>query len=628
MNFAHPAALAWAALALPIVAFYVLKVRLRRVPVSTSLFWNQIFEEKRPRSFWRHLRHLLSLACQLLLLGLLVFALGEPLWGDSSKDQRRIVLIVDNSASMSAAEGLAGKTRLDAARDRARGLVDALRSNDEMAIVSAGAAPTVQVGLTSHQRTLREAIAKIAPTEGPTRVIEAVELARRLLAEHPNHRIVVLSDGGFDGAEGLVGADDVDLSPVASSAENLGIVQFQARRSLVDPVGYELLVEVENAGDSPAEGRLDIDLKSADGTVQPLDAVALKLEPNGKWSRVFEKVTAAGGEVVARLNRADALAAHNQAFALLPRRDRQKVTLVTSGNLFLEKVFEASPLVALERLKQWPEGESATAGRGLVVFHRNVPNILPAGSVFVIDPRGGCDLWDLGEPLADPIVARQSTDSPVMTHVKLQDMVMPEARKLSPRGPVKVLAESPSGDPLLAAFDRPDGQGKVLVLLADLEQSELPLQTAFPILATNALGWFSGNQGELRESVASGTIVELELPATAGKKPRLKAPDGSVRDLPTPEGRSKTPIGPLDQVGVWQILATDDGQAPRVIDEIACNLADRRESDLRVPETWPRDNAPAIVAGWASRPIWFYLIAMALGFAGVEWFLYQRRYIT
>ena len=58
MNLANPTAIAWAALALPILALYILKVRQRRVPVSTNLFWRQIFEEKRPRSLWEMLRHL------------------------------------------------------------------------------------------------------------------------------------------------------------------------------------------------------------------------------------------------------------------------------------------------------------------------------------------------------------------------------------------------------------------------------------------------------------------------------------------------------------------------------------------------------------------------------------------
>ncbi len=70
MNLVNPAALLLAGLALPIVVFYILKIRLRRIPVSTLLFWQQIFEEKKPRSLWQKLRHLLSLALAARVSGL------------------------------------------------------------------------------------------------------------------------------------------------------------------------------------------------------------------------------------------------------------------------------------------------------------------------------------------------------------------------------------------------------------------------------------------------------------------------------------------------------------------------------------------------------------------------------
>ena len=47
IEFANPIGWWWAALALPIVAFYMLRVRLRRQPVSTMRFWDQVFEEKK-----------------------------------------------------------------------------------------------------------------------------------------------------------------------------------------------------------------------------------------------------------------------------------------------------------------------------------------------------------------------------------------------------------------------------------------------------------------------------------------------------------------------------------------------------------------------------------------------------
>ena len=104
MNLLHPLSLAWLGLAIPIVIFYILKIRMRRVPVSTTLFWRQIFEEKQPRSIWQKLRHLLSLLVQLAFLLLVVFALAEPIFQWEIREARKLVLVVDNSASMNAAD--------------------------------------------------------------------------------------------------------------------------------------------------------------------------------------------------------------------------------------------------------------------------------------------------------------------------------------------------------------------------------------------------------------------------------------------------------------------------------------------------------------------------------------------
>ena len=104
MSFANPTALLWALLAVPVVVFYVLKIRLKRVPVSTVIFWRQLFDEKRPRSLWQRLRHLVSLLVQMALLGLMVAALAEPFFSWEVLSARRVVLVLDNSASMNATD--------------------------------------------------------------------------------------------------------------------------------------------------------------------------------------------------------------------------------------------------------------------------------------------------------------------------------------------------------------------------------------------------------------------------------------------------------------------------------------------------------------------------------------------
>src|SRR5262249_18745726 len=149
-------------------------------------------------------------------------------------------------------------------------------------------------------------------------------------------RAVVLSDGCFEGAAGLVGQADVQLIGLGKKTGNAGITRLQARRSLLDPIGYEILVEVVNAADEPASFRPELDLED-----DPIDVVPLTLQPGECHVQVFEKPSAEGGRLRAHIDRPDSLAADNTAWAILPRRSRQRVTLVTLGNLFLEKVFEA-----------------------------------------------------------------------------------------------------------------------------------------------------------------------------------------------------------------------------------------------------------------------------------------------
>ena len=85
--------------------FYILKIRMRRIPVSTIMFWQQVFEEKQPRSLWQTLRHWLSLLLQLLFLLLLVMmALTDPFFASEERNRRRLVMVIDNSASMQATD--------------------------------------------------------------------------------------------------------------------------------------------------------------------------------------------------------------------------------------------------------------------------------------------------------------------------------------------------------------------------------------------------------------------------------------------------------------------------------------------------------------------------------------------
>lgn len=756
MTFALPIALTLAVLALPIIAFYILKLRLRRVPVSTNLFWKQIYDEKPPRSIWQQFRHLVSLLLQLLMLLLLVVSIADPYLSGQLLLARRIVLVIDHSASMRARD--IAPTRLEAAKRAAVDVVNGLRLRDEMAIVQTGAAPEVLVGMTGHIPTLHEAISRIEHSDAPTRLRSAVELGRQLIGDHPRGEVLVLTDGCVEASElpgdtvpsesasdselvetaqnlrtgssdSAVAGTDLENSataenstrdplpvsgqasspaagpqkqiPVvyrlfAADAGNVGITQFQARRSLTDPLGYEVLMSVRNASSGEISGRLELTLNGL-----PVDILPLTLKPDELWSRSLEKTSLEGGILKAELTQlssgaetsgtagenaaavpksnsdeaVDALITDNIAWALLPERVRQRVLIVTPGNLFLQKVFEANPLVEVSVQKDLPQN-SETGDSGILVIHGKVPSVLPAGNVFVIDPSGSCDQWQQGDTLDNPIITDQDQNSPLMNHIRLDNVVMPEAKQLQFTSEVHALAKTLSGDVVYASLRRPNG--RCLVLSINLDRSDLAFRTAFPILVANSLGWFSGASGEMQTSMTTGSVRSLAVatnhpylrsvsPANAGRSrqpvesstnpnslaPQLRDVSGAGRvttvkvQLASPSSQTSevllqtavetettsTTVGPLNECGIWKLMPPETSDANLAghasLAEVAVNLASDRETDLRPLDQLKSSAVTETTrSGWFSRPLWFYLILLACVLTSVEWFLYQRRWIT
>jgi hypothetical protein len=250
----------------------------------------------------------------------------------------------------------------------------------------------------------------------------------------------------------------------------------------------------------------------------------------------------------------------------------------------------------------------------------------------------------------------------------LDNVLLPDARQAQPQTPMQTLVQALSGDPLFAALERPGG--KTLVLTVNLDEGDLTFRTVFPIMITNSLAWFAGQSAELRESLSAGAIAEIELPRDgsqgADEQLLLRSPTGEERPLSS--GLLKTTIGPLDHCGIWSVLerkenselgrrgapaaatqappaatqaspakATQaqpasraDQQTDTTVVELACNLASRSESELRVPRvflTRPPSTQAAFAAGWFVHPIWFYLLAVAWLISTVEWWLYQRRWL-
>ena len=203
MSLASPDKLIWLLAALPIIGFYILKTRLRRRPVSTLLFWDQVFEQKRQRSLWQNLRHWISLLLQLAFVALVGFALADPLWRSQQDSGQDLILVVDHSASMQVLDPSSGKTRLEMAIDQANDVAATLRAGDNIALITAGSSVRVVVGMSDFAPTVQEALYQIKATDGSTNLADAITAARRLASDPEKRRVVVFTDAGIQSRDQL-----------------------------------------------------------------------------------------------------------------------------------------------------------------------------------------------------------------------------------------------------------------------------------------------------------------------------------------------------------------------------------------------------------------------------------------
>lgn len=632
MTFLNPTAFWGLLLGVPIFAAYLLKTRIRQVPVSTLIFWQQAFEELPPRSIGGRLRHVSSLICQLVLLGIIVFALADPVATSELSASRDRILVIDNSSSMQTTSG--DGDRFAEARERARSIIRNLRPRERVTIVQT--TPTVQVvkAATDHKRSLSQALATIQPAAGAGSLVDAINLADRLLPETSGGSITVLTD------EEPASADTehpVEVVTVGASAQNVGITDLQVRRTLTDATGYELLLEVGNFGSDSVDVTIDLNLND-----QLIDVKSLRLNSGQIYREIQPGTSETGGILKAELATSrssdNRLPVDDVAYCVLQEVPRLKVHLVTKGNLFLQTALSANSAVELTTTDSLPKDRDNI---DLLVLHQQVPTRLPEGNVVVIQPKQDSDLWTIEGQLDNPFAELVAPNSDLLRHVNLTNVVMPSAVKLIPTTSVQNLIDAETGDPLYFRIPRPAGD--VFVLTVDLDQSDLPLRTSFPILFSNLVNHVAGNPLNLHEAVPAGKPATLtavapvttpvteadDTPAVQSERSeespplQLMAPSGTSNPVMIQNNSVVTP--PLDEIGVWRLIKNQQEADPLLLQQVACNLNDATESDVRRSIDSMSERRKQSPTGMASRPVWTSLLIFACILVCLEWALYQRR---
>jgi uncharacterized membrane protein len=610
MTFLSPVALLLFGLSLPLVMLYFLKVRRRERRVPSLLLWEPAQRDREASTFFQRLQRDPLLILQLLALLALALALARPTVTVLGDGARKVVVVLDTSASMKARD--VSPSRFDRARAEAAALVRRLSEGAEVMVIESGVQPRVTAALSrDHDRALG-AIWSAQSHDLPHRLTDAIRIARALVGTDPRAEIHVFTDGAFTLAATPETTDGrLHWVGVGQGGRNVGITNLAVRKASYGSFDYQAFASLVNW--TPESQTFTFTLSLDDKAIAEK---SVTLEPSVRRSLVLPFTHNGGGTVKATINVRDDLETDNTAWAVLPPPRKIAVLLVSPGNLFLEKVLRTDPQVAVE--VRTPDQYQGGMEEADIVILDSVspPRVGPGRFVFVNGVPADVPIEVLGRSTERPTVIDWDRAHPIMRHVEFSKVQIEDSLRIRPLAAGRPLVEAVGG-PLIYALEETDR--KAIFIGFDLFKTDLPLRVAFPLILSNGLRWLH-----------PAGIDQSSLQLSAGQPILLPVEHGvSNVTVATPSGRSVkgqitrgvVSFTETDEVGVYT-LTTARGEM-----RVAVNLTDAEESNLAprpLPPSAPRP-AGAAAPIPIQRELWPLFVALALALLVAEGLLYWRR---
>jgi Ca-activated chloride channel family protein len=566
MSFGSPSALLLLLAAVPaILILNSLRPKGLQVRTTTLFLWERVLKERQMgRWLGRLLKKNLPLALQLLAAIFLIAALADPRLTRFAASAGDTVVVLDLSASMKA-KGRGGE-RFDDARAEFLKLIDALPSGRKMMTIGAGARPQILSPWTDDRARLRTLARSVRATDAPAPVKEAVLFAHAFLKRASGDRVVVVTDGAFEGAAELPwDAAHLQLVKVGEGGENIGITGFELRRLPDRPDRYEAMVAVKNFTSHPMRAPLTLTAAGKTWAEETLDLAA-----GESRALIYPHAGALPERLEASLNVADDFSTDNRAFLAVGSAAPLRVLYAGKGNPYLDHLFRSLPYLQVTRVDRVTRESLASERRlyDVVVLDGAAPPALDEGD-FILIGASTKPLETRGK-IIQPRLLPSASRHPLAAGLGFADLYVKQALQFVPKTGASVIAESKEG-PLIFALEQ--AKLRALVIAFDLAASDLPWRVAFPVLFSNAFEWFRPRGGEFPGAqVQAGKPYAIPL-TPADERVEIKYPSGAREILRT----SANPFPFTDTVAAgFYSYKSDSGEG-----QFAVNLLSEAESDIR-----------------------------------------------
>jgi hypothetical protein len=540
MYLLTPVALALAALAVPIILLYVLKLRRQEQIVPSTFLWRKALEDIQANAPWQRLRFNILLLLQLLALAALILALAGPAYSRTHVVLGDLVLIVDESYGMQAHD--VAPSRFAVAIDRAHSLASDLGGGHVVSVIGMGSQPHLAIAESSDQGAVGRAIDGLRAGVDQPNFLEALSLAASLARAGESTQVIVLTsrDSGISTLPLTVGFP-VDIERIGSRLRDLGITAFSAgyASGATSSSAVQAVARVANFGAQTARSDLEllVDAGSPAGSgLRLADVRPLTIAPHGQQNLAWTDLPPDVRRLEVRLTRADDVSGDKAAWAAVAAEPTRRVLLVSNGDYFLQTALLLDPSVRLSLVPPGVYLPGMERDYDLAVFDGVLPPFLPTGSTLLTAPPAGrLGSLRFGRQLTGGAVTNASSAvtgpaSQILRYADLGDVHIAQVRTASLPGWLQPLAVS-NGHAALVAGAR--GNARYGVVDFDLQRSDWPLRISFPIVLQNMLRYLAPGLTLGARDIIAGQPVSF-FPSPGTRRLDVVRPDGAVDHLSAP----------------------------------------------------------------------------------------------
>jgi Ca-activated chloride channel family protein len=515
--------------------------------VSTLQFWADLPPSVYRRRRW--LREPWALLAQILFLLFILLALANPRWG-TVMESRRVVLVVDGSIwSQVSPEG--GSEWINRVREAANRVLNTLPASDEVLLQRAESDALPILPFSTDRAAQRRAIAQLLPSSRNADIPRALEAGRSALAGSRRGLLVYVGPGMVDQQQ----ANEIEefrreLGPANGSGDhpqflvrlvgadetvtNHGITRLALQRDANQPERWHLLTQLKNY--SASKANLVVKLSVAG---QPLLQRGVTLGPGELTGLNDEFTTTQGGLLEAQITPGDDLKADDKAVVYVPPFHPVRVAVFTARKVFendLRPVLATNPYLRVEFLRP---GASINPPPDVSVYDAAAePAAAAPNAVYFVRGQG-----TLPRPVR---VTNWNAQHPAVRWVRTRDISVRSAAtlKVAPGDEVLASGEGTPGAPLIVA--REQNKHRSLIVGFDPHDSNLPEQSAFPLLMAGTVEWMTHPIEDASDSLSAG---ELDLP---GPATRVVGPTGA--EVPFARNGTNVHIVAMD-TGLYRVIA-------------------------------------------------------------------------